>query len=467
MADSERPGPESPPSPSRPPPSAFAGAVGRLTLLNVVVTGVGVVSGTLQARALGPRGRGDLAAILLPLFFLGWIGDFGLGLYVRREAARTTSLGRLVGTVVAVVFGLGLLLAAVLFPAIDAVARDRDVVRLWLTLGLVVLPLNLVGSILLNVAFGLERWELWVRSRLVVSVGWAVVLAVLYAADRLTVGTAAATLAGLTVLSYLPLLAVLIGARPLRFDRRLVRESVPFAARAWLASLTNLFNMRLDQLLMVGLVGSRELGLYVVAVTLAGIPGNFSSAVGLAILPRVVREGEDVVPRALRTVVLIVLVSGAILAAAAWPLVHFVVGESFADALPMIWVLLVAEVPLAGTITLGQAFIGAGQPGRAAWAEGMAVAVTFVGLLLLVGPLGGVGAALVSLVAYSLSFGYLLVQARARFGGAIRTYVVPSPHDARWGLGELRRLTSRSRSASEPPRSTRTGSRRRRSRRRR
>lgn len=436
MADREPPGP----SPPRPSPSAFAGAVGRLTLLNVAVTAVGVVSGTLQARALGPRGRGDLAAIVIPLFFLGWIGDLGLGLYTRREAARATNPGRLVGTVGAVVFGLGVVLALVLLPVVAALAGDRDEVRRWLTVGLVLLPVNLVGSVLLNVAFGLERWELWIRSRLVVTVGWAVVLAVLYGAGHLTVGAAAATLAVLTVLSHLPLLAVLRRARPFRFDGRLARQAVPFAARAWLANLTNLFNMRLDQLLMVGLVDSRELGLYVVAVTLAGIPGNFSSAVGLAILPRVVREGEEVVARAVRTVILVVLAAGAVIAAGAGPMVELVVGDRFADALPMIWVLLVAEVPLAGTITLGQAFIGAGRPGQAAWAEGMAVGVTVVGLLLLVGPLGGLGAAIVSLVAYSVSFGYLLAQARSRFNSPVRGFLIPTPADARWGMGELRRV---------------------------
>ena len=451
MADSEPPGPPGPPPSPLPSSPAFAGAVGRLTLLNVAVTAVGVVSGTLQARALGPRGRGDLAAIVIPLFFLGWIGDLGLGLYVRRETARTATLGRLVGTIGAVVFGLGVVLAVVLLPAVGAVAGDRDVVRLWLTVGLVLLPVNLVGSVLLNAAFGLERWELWIRSRLVLSVGWAVVLAVLFGAGHLTVGTAAATLAAVTLLSHLPLLAVLVRARPLRVDRRLARDAVPFAARAWLASLTNLFNMRLDQLLLVGLVDSRELGLYVVAVTLAGIPGNFSSAVGLAILPRVVREGEEVVPRAVRTVILVVLAAGAVIAVAAWPVIEVVVGDRFADALPMIWVLLLAEVPLAGTITLSQAFIGAGRPGQAAWAEGMAVAVTVVGLLLLVGPLGGLGAAIVSLVAYSASFGYLLARARTQFHRRVRDFLVPTPADARWGMGELRRVLAarrRSRPAS-------------------
>lgn len=432
------PGPESPG-----PESAVAGTVGRLTMVNAVVMALGVGSGILQARGLGPSGRGQLAAIVVPLFFVGFLGDFGLGLFARREAARARSVGEVIGTVGVLVAAIGVVLAAALLPAVEVVARGRPLVHHWLTVGLLFLPLNLVGSLLLNVAFGLERWNVWARAKLVASAGWTAVLAVLYATGRLTVGAAALSFIVVTLASYLPVLAVLRRAMPLRVRRSVVREAVPFGSRAWLASLTNLANTRLDQVVMAGVVSSRQLGLYAVAVTLASFPSNFSSAVGLWILPRVARHGADRVPVAIRLSLAAVTAIAVLIALVAWPVVHFVVGHRFSDALPMIWLLLAAEVPLAGTVTLGQAFIGAGRPAWVAAAEGFAVVVTITGLAVVLKPLGGVGAAMVSIVAYSVSFGYLLVRARGMFGASLRELVVPTGDDLRWGAVEIRRLLSR------------------------
>jgi Na+-driven multidrug efflux pump len=57
---------------------------------------------------------------------------------------------------------------------------------------------------------------------------------------------------------------------------------------------------------------------------------------------------------------------------------------------------------------------------------------------LLLGPLGGLGAAVVSLVAYTASFVFQLVMARRRIAAPLRAYLVPSRSDLRWARG-LRR----------------------------
>lgn len=425
---------------SGPPSSRFTGTVGRLTLVNISVSLLGAMSGIVQARALGPEGRGELAAILVPLYFVAFLGDLGLGLYARREAARTNALGDLIGTIGPTVGTFGVVLCLALLPLVGLVARGRSVVHLWLSLGLLFVPLQMMGNVLLSVVLGLERWSLWIRSRLLVAGGWVVVLGALYALGRLSVQNAVATYLGMTMASYLPLLPVLRDAGPIRFRPGLMQKAVPFGARAWLAGFTNLANTRLDQLVMVGVVSSRQLGLYAVAVTLAAVPSNFSGAVALGILPRVVRDGHDLVPRAVRLSLLVVLVGSASLAVVAWPAVHFVIGHRFTHSLPMIWILLLAEVPLAGTVTLGQAFIGSGRPGQTACAEGLALVVTVAGLAVALSALGGVGAALVSLAAYSVAFSYLLIQSHRISGHRLGALLVPTRGDATWTKDELRRL---------------------------
>jgi hypothetical protein len=65
-------------------------------------------------------------------------------------------------------------------------------------------------------------------------------------------------------------------------------------------------------------------------------------------------------------------------------------------------------------------------------AEGIALIVTVVGLATLLGPLQGMGAAIVSLAAYSASFVFQLGMARRRLGFPLHQFVLPRPADVRW-----------------------------------
>lgn len=56
-------------------------------------------SGPLLARALVPEGRGDLAAILLPITLAPVLFGLGLGTFVTRETARGRPLSVLLGSV--------------------------------------------------------------------------------------------------------------------------------------------------------------------------------------------------------------------------------------------------------------------------------------------------------------------------------------------------------------------------------
>jgi Na+-driven multidrug efflux pump len=90
----------------------------------------------------------------------------------------------------------------------------------------------------------------------------------------------------------------------------------------------------------------------------------------------------------------------------------------------MTWVLLLASVPSQGVALLSSMLTAAGSPGAAASGQLLALGVTVPGLLLLLGPLGGTGAALVSLTAYTGAFAYLLLVARRRFDESLHDLLV-------------------------------------------
>jgi O-antigen/teichoic acid export membrane protein len=122
-------------------------------------------------------------------------------------------------------------------------------------------------------------------------------------------------------------------------------------------------------------------------------------------------------------------------------------GPAFHGAIAMALVLLAASVPYAGASVLSAGLQADGAPLIPTVAEGIALVITVAGLVTLLRPLGGIGAAIVSLAAYSASFLFQLVMARRRTAVPVSVFLVPTRADVRWARDLLRPVTVRLRSA--------------------
>lgn len=103
----------------------------------------------------------------------------------------------------------------------------------------------------------------------------------------------------------------------------------------------------------------------------------------------------------------------------------------------MALVLLAAAVPFAGANILGAALQADGAPGIPSIGEGIALGITVIGLIVLLGPLGGLGAAITSAAAYTASFAFQLVITRRRIPASALAYLVPTAADVRWARSLL------------------------------
>jgi O-antigen/teichoic acid export membrane protein len=411
--------------------SPLSSVVARLAAANLALAAVTVITAPLQARALGPAGRGELAAILVPLGLAPVVLSLGLGTFAFRAAALRARVGTLIGSIGMLLVLIGVLGAAAGPLVGEFVGNGRGVVETWVIVGFALLPIGLLNLFVADVAAGVERWDVVLATRLTLPAVLLFGVGGLYAAGELTVASAACVAIVAGTLPALYLIPWARQYRPFRVNRAVVTEAVPFGLKAWAAGLGSLVNVRVDQLLMTRMVDSSELGLYVIAVTTAGFLVS-PLAAGLAggTMPRFATGSVDLVARVLRTTLLAVLGVSAGVALAAPILVPLVFGPDFAEAVPMIWVLLLAGLPLAGTIVLSTALISLGRPIYSAWSELLALVVTVPGLLLLLPPLGGLGAALVSLIAYSASFAMLTFITRRKLGAQVSNLLLIRPADA-------------------------------------
>jgi O-antigen/teichoic acid export membrane protein len=427
------------------PRSPRLGTVARnLTLVNLTYTLAALVTSPLQARALGPAGRGELAAVTVVLSVFAALGDFGLGAYAVRESARGRAVRMLVGSIGPQLLVLGIVYAALAPLVAHFVADGRDAVAVLLLIGLLLTPLTLPSGLTTAIVWGRQRWGLYALQRLALPVGTLTVYSVLYLLDSLTVMSAGITLIGLSIAGVLPGYIVLRGAGRPEHDRGVAQEARRYGRRVWVTVLASQTNARLDQLLMTRLVPSSELGLYVVAFNFSLLQSSFTNAVSSALLPRIAADDASVVARALRIVVLLTALLSTLLFVSAPFVVPAVFGDNFSEAVLMCQILVIAAVPF-GIVQLMTATLnGINKPGIAARGELISIAITVPLLILFVGQYGGEAAAVVSLTAYTVTALYLVFSVRRLLGLGWRELFVPRRADLSAltslpGVGRLRR----------------------------
>jgi O-antigen/teichoic acid export membrane protein len=407
------------------------GIVARLSLVNSLVLFASVVTGPLQARALGPAGRGEVAAILVPPVILTYLWGLGMNQYVSMRAAQLRALGPLVGSILAVQLVISVVAVAVGIPLASFLAHGRPRVHLFLLLNFCMLPLGLIFGTAFAVANGRGQWGRILFVRACPPLLTVAAFVALFALSDLTVTAVAIVTLAASLAAGLPLVLSLRECLPLSLHRAYVAEGLRFGVKSWLTSLSNLINARLDQFVLIVLVSSSQLGLYAVAVTASEFATVLSSSQASALIPRVARGDHALGARSIRILLPLIVAVNAGAALAAPLALPLVFGHGFRAAVPVVWLLLLAAVPLAGAAVLSQVLVTSGFPGKSAIAQGVGAAITVPGLLVAVPLLGIIGAALVSVVAYTVSFAMLLYFCKRHFGHRLSDYLVPR-------AGELR-----------------------------
>lgn len=420
-------------------PRNFTGVVARLSGVNAVVILAALVTGPITARALGAEGRGELAAILAVLTMTPWVLDLGLSQWLARERARSGKLPELLGAALPVALGCSLVGVLAAIPLSHALGAGSPVVVTYLQIGLFLAPVSVVLQTLIGLAIGESRWRLFSATRILGSVVPAFAIVILAVVDHLTVGSAAAVYLISSLVSLAILLPLVRGTGRLVLDRARSRAAAAFGAKSWLSTLAGVATNRLDQVLMAGLVASRELGLYAVAVSIASLTYGLSIAVSSALYPRVAEGEARLAARSCRIVIGIVTLAALVLGILSPPLIPFVFGSEFDGAVPMVILLLLASIPMAGAIVLTAALNAGNDPAATMRAEVVGLALTVPALVVLLPVGGGIAAAYVSFGAYIARLAMLLRYATRRFGGGWWTFVFPTGADLGWLRERVRR----------------------------
>lgn len=425
-------------------------------LSNAALGVFGLLSASVVARMLGPEARGAFAAVLLWGGFLfaalGLPGVQGV-VFAWSRADNPESKSRVLGASIALAGGFSFLAIPVAviinrsslhrIEAFDGISAA--------TVYLAAMPLTLYAGILgaALLAEG-KTGDFW-GIRVLNSITYLGLLLILWAFGTPTVfGATIAAACGITCSAAWASTRFIaqLGIRP-RWDRKHVSALARYSGMTNLAGLPAQLNMRMDQGLMAILLPTAVLGQYAVAyswstiVTLLG--GGFSSI----LLARSSVPNRDTVHPLSETLsryrrVALAVTAIGLLAMTMAPFgISLLFGPAYSSALWPAVVLCIANIFLTLSQCLHEIIRGLGHPKLGVPAEFAGLAVNGLSLVLLLAPLGAIGAAIASLLGYITTLAVLAFQLDRRYPGHVNRQFIPSRNDIDQTKREIFALLSR------------------------
>jgi O-antigen/teichoic acid export membrane protein len=402
----------------------------------------GLFTNVLVARFLGTVGRGELAAAMLWPTTLAALGTLGLTESITFYTGKSdpsqirglVTAASLLGIAQSVVLGATgfLIIPAILHSQTSLVIQAAQVFQFIIPLSLL---LNYQRSILLG-CLAIKKFN-----------ALFTLPVCLYALGVLLLGFSGHLTLLSSILAFLlsHLLGLLLGYYWLQRND-LLRWSSPapwfrllisYGLKAHIGNISSMLNLRLDQMLMSAFLPSRELGLYVVAVTVSGAVGLISNTVATVTFPVVTRNNVFtdqvyLLGRMMRLGFWCSILVAGITILASPTLIPLVFGADFSDSALASQILSVASVIFGLNVIMKNGLKGLGLPKISTAGEMLGLIATVLFLVLLIPTLQILGAAIASLLAYSVSLCYFVFYAGTTLRLNPVSMVIPQPED--WSL---------------------------------
>jgi len=395
--------------------------VAETALTNAVLGGIGIATGILAARWLGPQGRGELAAIQMWPSILSSLAMVGMGEALAYYCARRPSESkRYVTTACLIALAVMPLFASlgyVLMPHLLSRQSPRIVqaARSYLFL----LPIYAFVGLPYHLLRGTQRYRLWNAMRLVPSVLWLAVLVVGVASSMSDPARMTATYLVLLACAG-PLLTGIVwrnAAGPAAPTAATGRELTAFGLPSVIGTLPQFFNVKLDQMMVTAVVAPQQLGVYMAAVAWGSAIPMLSTAISQVMSPRIAAGSSDAernrhFNHGVRGAAWVVAAAVIVLIAAAPLGVTIAFGQAFQPAIVPAAILVVASGLNAVNGAFEELLRGYGRPAATLRAESASLAVGVPALLLLLPRAGLTGAAIGSLIGSAAATAVLLFESR-------------------------------------------------------
>jgi O-antigen/teichoic acid export membrane protein len=417
---------------------SFGYNVSLTAFTNFLLMALALLTGSLSARLLGPRGRGELAAIQIWPSFIATIAMLGMPEAVVYFSGRNPAqAGRYLGSGVGLtlIMAVPFLLVGYWFMPVLLAAQTEKVIAAarWY---LLLIPIYALIGMPHQVLRGRNELVIWNVLRILPPLAWLMVLIWATVLGQARPEFLATTYLIALALLFLPMIAVVVHRVPGPYwpQIRLWKPMLRYGLPSMVGAVPQILNLRLDQMLMAALLEPRSLGLYAAAVAWSTAINPLLNAVSAVLFPWVASISSEIEQAAslalgVRFGALLALGSGGILLVLtplAMPLLY---GVEFTPVVPAALVLVIAGAISGIRVILEEGVRGLRYPRIVMETEFAGLFVTVSLLALLLRPFQVMGAALASLVGYSVMVIYLLARVRSLTRLPITRVICPTRSD--------------------------------------
>lgn len=378
------------------------------------------VFAVLTSRWLGPSDRGIVVVTATAGSLLMLVGSLGVSTGGRVLLARTPPLPlkRYLSTTT-VLAGVHVVTSTVLGLAVLWITKSLDDP----IVGILFVPyavLMLVSYLLREGLHGLGRHTTAVRGDIATTATQSVLVVVLAPLGLVSLRNVLVTMViGQAVQVALHLRSLRPVCRAQASSDHAVSADRPSTAvvRFSLSAVPVIFGqafvIRGDRLILGALSAPGSVGIYGAAATFTELLWLISNGVGQIAFKRSTQTGLVGASEHHRLYALVVTAAGCVVISVTAPaLVPFLLGEAFREAVPLVWVLSLAALPMASYQIDVAVLNGLGRMRRAASITASGSVVLTVLCLLLIPRIDAMGAALASLIAYSVLAAMARIQVR-------------------------------------------------------
>lgn len=355
-----------------------------------------LITGPILARSLGDTGRGEMAAVVVPVQLFGWMAVIGLP-YAASQLIATMGRERLLRAA-----WLAAVVMLVLFSVPVAVFAEQlrpqlsSTSLLWFRIGFLLAPLSIPTAVTMRLRL-VERGAGWSHG---VTTGFSLYLfstlvVVLAMAGQLSVSTAVAAWVLAAIAQPALVISRYQAARlPLRdsaSDLQLAtRVGAPFA----LGSISQVLLGRVDQVAMASTVSLEELGVYAVAATAAQATLPIARGIADTTFARQMRtlDANGLV----KLTFALSAIASLVMAGIAPFVLPVLFGETFTPSVRLLQLLLPGQVAFNTGLVLAQRFDASGRPIIAGRSLALAAAVNVVLVVPVTSTFGPTGAAVLT-----------------------------------------------------------------------
>ncbi|MBO9130022.1 polysaccharide biosynthesis C-terminal domain-containing protein [Bacillus sp. 165] len=379
-------------------------------LTNGFVTLLGLVTGMITARYLGVEGRGEQAAIIIWPQFLAYILTLGLPsalVYYFRIRKNMNAAYFYCSIISSLILGVISVIGGIIIVPFFLRGYSEDII-LFSQIVMIAAPFILNDALINAILQGRGQFNTLNRVRYLTPF-FTLVLLVFF----IVTGTNN---------SYTFALAYLIPSIPITIYnsirmykeykipswkelKKATQELYGYGIRSYGIDLAGAINVRLDRFLVVGLLSPKNMGLYVVALSLSRMLNIFTTGIVTVLFPKASGKQEkeivEIIGRSARLNLFFTGVGALIIILFGPYALNLLYGKDFLDALPAFRILIL-EVMITGTVEiLSQAFMALNKPGRVTIRQMIGLVINLPLLLILV-PKYGINGAAVSLLISSI-----------------------------------------------------------------